>query len=63
MINNIKNISGSSYKINLLMLASFIKNWQAEESSQVDKPNNEFFRCLIDGIIKHVLNNFRSLEQ
>ena len=45
------------------MLASFIKNWQAEESSQVDKTNNEFFRCLIDGIIKHVLNNFRSLEQ
>jgi hypothetical protein len=63
MINNIKNISGASYKINLLMLASYVKNWHTEESTQEDKTNNEFFRYFIDGIIKHVLNNFRSLEQ
>jgi len=45
------------------MLASYIKNWHAEESTQEDKSNNQFFRYFIDGIIKHVLNNFRSLEQ
>ncbi len=30
MIENIKNNSGSSYKVNLLMFASFLKDWYVE---------------------------------
>ena len=30
MIDNIKNNSGFSYKINLLMFASFLKDWYVE---------------------------------
>jgi hypothetical protein len=58
MTENIGNSSQPAYKISLMMLAAFLRNWTSE--SEI---HNARFKVIIEPFVKTVLCSFRGLEQ
>lgn len=57
ILRNLKD--NVSYKTNLVMISSFLRNWY-----EADKPeNNAVFEEIIAALVQLILGNFRSLEQ